>query len=114
LNDAVMQDFSDYLALLDGDKAGAASLTLSAALRDYRPAAPAETIPPVGTLTMVEAASRLRVSPWTIYRLALPSYRVGIALRFIVDEIEQCEKESEATPAQKTAAPSPNIFRHHD
>ena len=68
-------------------------------------------------LTAAEAAKRLRVSPWTIYRLArigkLPSYRAGSALRFTVDEIERFEKESGAVPARKAAPPFPGIFRHH-
>ena len=73
MNVAVLQDFTDYLALVDGDKA--------AALRDCWPAAAAEPAAPSGALTAAEAAKRLRVSPWTIYRLArigkLPSYRAG-------------------------------------
>jgi len=117
MNDAVVQDFTDYLALVDGDKAAAASLTLAAALRDCRAATVAEATAPTGALTAAEAAKRLRVSPWTIYRLArmgtLPSYRAGSALRFTVDEIERFENESGAAPAKKTAPLFPSIFRHH-
>ena len=73
-----------YLALVDGDKAAAASLTLAATLRDCRAATVPEATAPTGALTAAEAAKRLRVSPWTIYRLArtgkLPSYRAGSAL----------------------------------
>ena len=117
MNATVLQDFTDYLALVDGDKAAAASLALAAALRDCRPAAAAEPAAPSGALTAAEAAKRLRVSPWTIYRLArigkLPSYRAGSALRFTLDEIERFEKESGATPAKKTVPLFPGIFRHH-
>ena len=49
MNVAVLQDFTDYLALVDGDKA--------AALRDCWPAAAAEPAAPSGALTAAEAAS---------------------------------------------------------
>ena len=117
MNDAVVQDFADYLALVDGDKPAAANLVLAAALRDCRPATVAEATAPTGALTAAEAAKRLRVSPWTIYRLArtgkLPSYRAGSALRFTVDEIERFENESGTVPAKKTTPLFPSIFRHH-
>ena len=116
MNNQVVSEYNEYLKLTGGDKAAAASLTLAAALRDCQPAA-AEPAPPIGALTAAEAAKRLRVSPWTIYRLArigkLPSYRAGSALRFTVDEIERFEKESGAVPAKKAAPPFPGIFRHH-
>ena len=68
-------------------------------------------------MTAAEAAKRLHVSPWTIYRLArtgkLPSYRAGSAMRFTLDQIERFEKESGAVPVKKTAPPFPGIFRHH-
>ena len=80
MNTQVVSQYNEYLKLTGGDNAAAAGLTLAAALRDCRPAA-AEPVPPTGALTVAEAASRLRVSPWTIYRLActgkLPSYRAG-------------------------------------
>ncbi len=116
MNNQVVSEYDECLKLTGGDKAAAASLALAAALRDSQPAA-AEPVPPTGALTAAEAAKRLRVSPWTIYRLArqgkLPSYRAGSALRFTVDEIERFEKESGAVPAQKAAPPFPGIFRHH-
>ena len=117
MNDSVVQDFTEYLGLVDGNKVAAASLTLATALRDCRATTVAETTAPTGALTAAEAAKRLRVSPWTIYRLArigkLPSYRAGSALRFTVDEIERFENESGAVSAKKTAPLFPSIFRHH-
>jgi len=116
MNNQVVSEYNEYLKLTGGDKAAAASLTLAAALRDCQPAA-AEPTPPIRALTAAEAAKRLRVSPWTIYRLArigkLPSYRAGSALRFTVDEIERFEKESGAVAAKTSAPPFPGIFRHH-
>ena len=117
MNAAVNSLYAEYLDHTGGDKAAAASLTLAAALRDCQPATVAEATAPTGALTAAEAAKRLRVSPWTIYRLArtgkLPSYRAGSALRFTVDEIERFEKESGAAPPKKAAPLFPSIFRHH-
>jgi excisionase family DNA binding protein len=114
MNNQVVGEYNEYLKLTGGDKAAAASLTLAAVMMEGRSEAPAL---PATALTAAEAAKRLRVSPWTIYRLArtgkLPSYRAGSALRFTVDEIERFEKESGAASAQKAAPPFPSIFRHH-
>jgi excisionase family DNA binding protein len=108
MNNEVVSQYNEYLKLTGGDKA--------AALRDCQPAA-AEPVPPTGALTAAEMASRLRVSPWTIYRLArmgkLPSYRASSALRFTVDDIERFEKESGAVAVKQAAPPFPGIFRHH-
>jgi excisionase family DNA binding protein len=116
MNNQVVSEYGECLKLTGGDKAAAASLALAAALRDSQPAA-AEPAPSTGALTAAEAAKRLRVSPWTIYRLArqgkLSSYRAGSALRFTVDEIERFEKESGTVPAKKAAPPFPGVFRHH-
>ena len=47
--------------------------------------------------TPQEVAEMLRVSPDTVYRLAakgeLPSFRVGVALRFDLDELEPFLKQ---------------------
>lgn len=115
MNDSVLRDYDEALALT-GDKIAAASLALAAALRDAHPAAaPAE---PPATLTVPEAAERLRVNKQTVYRLCrdgrLPSYKVGSALRIFTEEIERFERENEygAAPARK-AAPLSGIVRYH-
>ena len=117
MNNQVASEYNEYLKLTGGDKAAAASLTLAAALRDCRAATVAEATAPTGALTAAEAAKRLRVSPWTIYRLArtgkLPSYRAGSAMRFTLDQIERFEKESGAAPAKNSAPPFPGTFRYH-
>jgi excisionase family DNA binding protein len=114
MNNQVVSEYNEYLKLTGGDKTAAASLTLAAVTMEGRSEAPAR---PAMALTAAEAAERLRVSPWTIYRLArigkLPSYRAGSALRFTVAEIERFEKESGAVAAKTTAPPFPGIFRHH-
>ena len=114
MNNQLVSEYNECLKLTGGDKAAAASLTLAAVMMEGCGEAPAL---PAAALTAAEVASRLRVSPWTIYRLArigkLPSYRAGSALRFTVEEIERFEKESGAAPAKKAAPPFPGIFRHH-
>ena len=111
MNATVLQDFTDYLALVDGDKAAAASLAMAAALCDCWPAAAAEPASPSGALTAAEAANTLRVSPWTIYRLArigkLPSYRAGSALRFTLDESSVLRKKAGRPQRRRPSRCSP-------
>ena len=118
MNETVNALYAEYLVHTGGDKAAAASLTLAATLRDCQPAAaePAES-KSQGALTAAEAAARLSVSRWTIYRLAkigkLPGCRVGGAVRFPIHEIERFERESGAAPTKKAAPRFPDIFKRH-
>jgi excisionase family DNA binding protein len=117
--DATVNDiYAEYLEHTGGDKAAAASLTLAATLRDCDPATaePAESNSP-RALTAAEAADRLRVSRWTIYRLArtgqLSGYRAGGALRFTHDEIERFENQGGAAPPAEAAPLFPDIVKRH-
>jgi excisionase family DNA binding protein len=88
----VQQLYEKYLELTEGDKAGAASLTLA----DVMFKEPESPIPE--SLTIAEAAKRLRVAPNTIYLLCargeINHHRVGRAIRLCPADIEEYRRHS--------------------
>ena len=114
MNAAVNALYAEYLEHTGGDKAAAASLALAAVLHEGRESAGP---PPVKALTATEAADRLHLSRWTIYRLArtglLHACRAGSALRFTLEEIERFEKEGGVALVVKAAPQFPDIIRRH-
>ena len=98
MNTTVGQIYRDYLGLTEGDKAAAASLTLAAALMENRASEPSPTTPLTGqTLTVNDAAARLKLSSKKIYQLCeagqLRCFRAGRAIRIESEEIDRFKGE---------------------
>jgi excisionase family DNA binding protein len=109
MNPAVNTLFAEYLEHTGGDKAAAASLTLAAVMQDYQPAAPEKSPPDdSGSLTVKEAAGRLKLSSKKIYQMCvagqLRCFRAGRAIRVPIKEIERFENESAPPPSGSKGA----------
>jgi excisionase family DNA binding protein len=95
MNTAVNTLYAEYLEHTGGDTAAAASLALAAVLmQDRAPATPPVVSP---SLTIQEAAARLKVAPNTVYRLVeqgkLKYHRVGRAIRILATDIDAYQQE---------------------
>lgn len=95
MNVAVNTLYAKYLDHTGGDKAAAASLTLAAVMVEGRTESPAE---PAGeSLTVKDAAARLRVSTRRIYEMCaageLRAYKVGRSLRIAPEAIEDYRQQ---------------------
>ena len=99
MNTSVQHIFHDYLGLTDGDKAAAASLTLAAVMVESRIEPPANSNE--ASLTVKDAAAKLRVSTRRIYELCgageLRAFKVGRSLRIAPEALDDYRQQQSIT-----------------
>jgi len=99
MNNQVLSQYNEYLKVTAGNEAAAASLTLATIMLDGRSDSSA---PPAGALlTVIEAASRLRVSTRQIYEMCaageLRAFKVGRLLRITPEMLEEYQRQRTST-----------------
>jgi excisionase family DNA binding protein len=97
-NPAVSDLYNEYLQETGGNKAAAASLTLADVLLCQGGLTPPERAPmPDATLTVAEAAKRLKVAPNTVYDLVAQSelrhHRIGRTIRILAADIDLYQEQ---------------------
>jgi excisionase family DNA binding protein len=97
-NPAIIELYNEYLQDTGGDNAAAASLTLADVLLGQGCLTPLEPAPmPDDTLTVAEAAKRLKVAPNTVYDLVargeLRHHRIGRTIRILAADIDLYQKQ---------------------
>jgi excisionase family DNA binding protein len=97
-NPAIIDLYNEYLQKTGGNKAAAASLTLTDVLLSQGGLTLPESVPMSDdTLTIAEAARRLKVAPNTVYDLVARSelrhHRIGRTIRILAADIDLYQKQ---------------------
>jgi len=106
MNNAVLQDFTEALQLVEGDRAAAAQLALAAALREsVRIDA---TRQPLTPLTVKEAAAELRISLRRVYEMCaggeLRAFKIGRSLRIPPEALEECRQHGQTAARRRQSS----------
>jgi excisionase family DNA binding protein len=107
MNNAVLQDFTEALQLVEGDRTAAAQLALASALRDWQ-SPTTDKAPADQPLTVKEAAAKLRISPRRVYEMCaggeLRAFKIGRSLRIPPEALEECRQQGRTAARRRQSS----------